>query len=91
MCWVRFTGVALSVVAWYSISSSFASVSTYETRTCSRARIALFAIRADARERDAAHAGDRLGSPDVLVEPADAAVQVIRTVVRRELIGPAVQ
>ena len=54
---------------------------------------ALLAVRAHAREHDALAAlvGERLGVPDHLVEPDVAAVERVRPVVRRQLVGLAVE
>ena len=58
-----------------------------------RARIALVAVgrRHAPLDADRAVARDLLALPDVLVEPAHAAVEVVRPVVRGELVGLAVE
>jgi hypothetical protein len=57
------------------------------------AGVPLVAVRARERERDpdAAVILDRAPRPDPLVEPDDAAVQMVRPVVRRERVGLAVE
>src|SRR5918995_1880234 len=58
-----------------------------------RPRIAFITVRADAGETHAGGAllADLLGVPDALVEPAYPAVEVVRAIVRRELIGLTVE
>src|SRR5450830_1245508 len=57
------------------------------------ARVAVFAVRTAARERDAYRIvpGERLGLPHHLVKALDAAMQVIRRVIHGQLVILAVQ
>ena len=56
-----------------------------------RPRVALLAVRAGAGEGDAGRTLQHLRAPDVLVEPAHAAVEMVRAVVRGELVGLSVE
>ena len=91
---MRLTTVGLSVTsAWYSMRISLSAVSDVGHLDIERAGIVLLAVGAGVGEpqTDVVAVVDLLGRPHPLVEPEVPAVQAVRVIVDRQLIGLVVE